>query len=58
MHEGNQHNAKPGITTGCTIRAMESFPDAIGVKGDAYFGLVHTCKELAVTGFEEVIQIK
>ena len=56
--KSKQHNAELGATTGCTVRAMEAFPDAIGIKGDAYFGSVNTCKELAVRGFEGVVQVK
>jgi len=51
-------NAEMGTTAGCTVRAMESFPEATGIKGDAWFGSVLCASELAVRGFQAVLQVK
>jgi hypothetical protein len=51
-------NAELGTTAGCTVRAMESFPEATGIKGDAWFGSVLCASELAVRGFQAVLQVK
>ena len=44
-------NAELGATVECTVRAMEAFPQAFGIKDDAYFGSVAFASELAVRGF-------
>jgi len=49
-------NAEMGTTAGCTVRAMESFPEATGIKGDAWFGSVLCASELAVRGFQAVLR--
>ena len=51
-------NPELGATAGCTVRAMEAFPEATGIKGDAYFGSVACASALAVRGFEGVMQVK
>ena len=45
-------NPELGATAGCTVRAMEAFPEATDIKGDAYFDSVACASELAVRGFE------
>lgn len=56
--KSKQYDAELCTTTGCVIRAMEAFPEAIGIQGDAYVGLMNTFKELTTRGFQIIIQVK
>jgi len=47
-----------GTTAGCTVRLMEACSESTGIKGDAWFGSVTAVSELALRGFEGVMQVK
>lgn len=51
-------NKDLGTTAGCTVRLMEACSESTGIKGDAWFGSVTAVSELALRGFEGVMQVK
>jgi hypothetical protein len=59
--KGSRHNASMGATAGCTLRLLEDTATGQpckGIKADAWFGSVVAASQLAVRGFEAVLQIK
>jgi hypothetical protein len=51
-------NKDLGTTAGCTVKVMEACSECKGIKGDAWFGSVAAVPELALHGFEGVMQVK
>jgi len=51
-------NKDLGTTAGCAIKVMEACSECKGIKGDAWFGSVAAVPELALHGFEGVMQVK
>ena len=51
-------NKELGTTAGCTVRLMEACTKSIGIKGDTWFGSITAVSELALRGFEAVMQVK
>jgi len=50
-------NKDLGTTADCTVKQMEACSASTGIKGDAWFGSITAVSELALRGFEALMQV-